>query len=223
MSSSSIFSLPKNILVPSMLAYVEAALPENYFVKVEAYIEGIGFPVYSYDDPDTRVAYAMVEEYEVKFDPKVGPVGDEFMKQMAVKYPEYDGNRVIWAIFYEWYGQYSMQNSGSSAEELLKGITPWAQQRNPVLCSFRACDTDGGTIITLTSQKIVDGKPGEDEGPIVVEMSCLESSRSMISEDERTEVYHEPQGVPGEFHPESEVYLAGPDSGIRPEDLDVLE
>lgn len=176
------FSLPKDAIEPADKALIESALPEGYHLGLRS---GNSFAIHS-NAFNICQGVAEVIDGEVVFTIEDDAGGMRLLEKLKSRYPEYDDDRVLWAVFYQWHGYFSMLSQPTMDRELaLSRVNHFPMGRNPVLCSFRAKDFLGMMVKTLTTQKIIDGQVSDiDEGPMMIEMTNLELARKEHSPDE---------------------------------------
>lgn len=195
------FSLPGSAVIPTEQALVMSSIPDGY--KVELSLDG-GYFIYPWGmsaaHPIGRVDMINGELIFVLFEGN--NFSKPFMSALAKKFPAYDPERIVWAVFFEWYGKWSMVNQpGDDKLDQVRNLSYFHLERKPVLCSFRANDFDGTTVLTITTQRIWDNWQicDIDEGPTLIELTNLESTIGDLNDGP------------------SEIFRIGP------EDLDILE
>lgn len=176
------FSLPKDAIEPVDKALIESALPAGYHLGLRS---GNSFAIHS-NAFNICQGVAEVIDGEVVFTIEDDTGGMKLLEKLKSRYPEYDDDRVLWAVFYQWHGYYSMLSQPTTDRELaLSRVNHFPMGRNPVLCSFKDKDFNNMMVKTLTTQKIVDGQVSDvDEGPTIIEMTNLEIARKELSPDE---------------------------------------
>lgn len=198
----SVFSISKYAIEPTEKAIIMSALPAGYSVrecapreiydeKKEEIVGYYTFEIFFDRDPATPIGWARLNEDENVEIKAVNSIWEEdIFGKLKKKYPEYDEDRILWAIFYEWYGEWAMSGSPFSETdskkfvELMAGLTEFQLTRNPVLCTFRAGDCVGNKFPTLSTKKILSNwELGEDEGPIQIQLTNMEDFQGESTEE----------------------------------------
>ena len=182
------FTLPLFAVKPSLRALIESSLPENYRIIEREDGSFAIFPIqFDVAIPSNAIGSVREEYEDLVFELDDSSFASLLVQQLKEKYPNYNPDRIVWAVFYEWYGQHAMIGQPVIDKTgLERNLSMFNLERNPILCSFYAGDFDGMSVLTLTYQRIMpDWKVSSvDEGPVLVELSTLEMARGETSGSE---------------------------------------
>ena len=170
------FSVPKSMISPTDWAMMLSALPNGYQLTGRA---GNRVFVNLSGGSETHCGTVCVVDGEVRFEASNDNFGEWLIRRLKEKYPEANPERILWAVFVDLYGKWSMISQPMMDKEaVLKQVDYFHLEKKPVLCSFRAIDLSDEGVMTITTQKIFDDwqVTDIDEGPQLLLLTNLESA-----------------------------------------------
>lgn len=169
--------IPLSVVVVPNWMVMRFMMPEGYSATMHGEYFTVSTSCYI-------VATAIIENGVVQFNFLPGERGDEFKRKLCVLFPEYNPDRAVYVVFYEWYGAYTFVGHGlghDTAEDALSFVRQSHIDKNAILCLVHLSDLmadDGRSddFVTLATYPInkEDGKLLPDIGPKRITITHLE-------------------------------------------------